>query len=242
MANQWFKFYGGEYLSDQKIERLTPTERSCWLTLLCLASMNESGVIKHLTVKTLLNKSGVQFDEHQAETWEESLGVLEKFEMLEMIERLDVNTIAVKNWNKRQDHNLTPAERMAKMRANKKDVTTNVTNVTLEENRIEENRIDKNIKGGVPYSEVFERFWLAYPEKIGKGKAYDSWKKISLPIQELCIQVIQSQVSANHFRGKDGVDYIPHPTTWLNQKRWEDEVKVKVDINKPKYIDLTKKM
>lgn len=148
MANLWFKFYGTEYLSDQKIERLNPVERSCWITLLCLASVNETGKIKHLTVQTLLNKSGVQFDPYHPEQWEEALSIFEKLEMLEMIQRVDVGTIVIKNWEKRQEHNLTVAERVAKSRAKKKAVTSNVTNVTTEKNRIEKNRIDINTNTG----------------------------------------------------------------------------------------------
>lgn len=162
MANQWFKFYGGEYLSDPKVERLTPSERSCWVTLLCMASMGEDGVIEFLTVESLLNRSGVQLDPYHPEEWEKGLGVLTKFKNLKMIDCKDDGTIIVKNWDKRQEHNLTPAERMAKMRAKAKQdkekqeesyksVTERVTNVTLEENRIEEKR---EILSELPMQEV----------------------------------------------------------------------------------------
>lgn len=148
MANQWFKFYGGEYLSDPKIERLNPIERSCWITILCMASMGDDGVIEFLTVESLLNRSGIQFDPYHPEDWEKALGVLIKFQNLKMIECDTEGRITVLNWEKRQEHNLTVAERVAKSRANKKsneNVTMNVTNVTTEENRIEENRIDKEL-------------------------------------------------------------------------------------------------
>lgn len=157
MANQWFKFYGGEYLSDPKIERLSPIERSCWITILCMASMGADGVIEYLTVESLLNRSGIQFDPYHPEEWEKALGVLVKFKNLKMIDCKDDGTIIVLNWEKRQEHALTPAERMAKMRAKAKEnkdkeavsyenVTKPVTNVTLEENRIEENREEKKIQ------------------------------------------------------------------------------------------------
>lgn len=148
MANQWFKFYGGEYLSDPKIERLSPVERSCWVTLLCLASMTSDGVVEFLTIESLLNKSGIQFNPYAPEEWEKSLSVLQKFQKMKMIELLDNGDIKLLNWEKRQEHNMTPAERMAKMRANKvktEVVTTNVTNVTSDKNRIEENIETENL-------------------------------------------------------------------------------------------------
>lgn len=142
MANQWFKFYGGEYLSDPKMDRLTVQERSCWLTLLCMASQT-NGVIKYISVEGLLAKSGVRFNPYDTTEWDNAQNVLKTFENYKMI-LIDKNgDVTIKNWNKRQDHYLTGAERVAKSRAKQKDVTMNVTNVTLEENRIEENRIEK---------------------------------------------------------------------------------------------------
>jgi hypothetical protein len=157
MANQWFKFYGGEYLSDPKIERLSPLERSCWITILCMASMGNSGVIEFLTVESLLNRSGIQFDPYHPEEWEKALSVLVKFKNLKMIDTNEEGRITVKNWEKRQEHNLTVAERVAKHRENKKgnkNVTTNVTNVTTEENRIEENRITLSAEAPESESEL----------------------------------------------------------------------------------------
>lgn len=141
MANLWFKFYGGDFLSDPKIERLTPAERSCWVTLLCLASMNGSGEIEFLTIESLLNKSGIQYDPYNPKEWENAVTVLNKFQKMKMI-TLDDDKIQILNWEKRQERNLTPAERMAKMRAKNKNqsVTSDVTNVTLEKKRKEKNR------------------------------------------------------------------------------------------------------
>ena len=116
---------------------------------------------------------------------------------------------------------------------------------SLDKNRIDKNRIDKNTntRREEGYTDDFELFWKEYPEKIGKGKAYDSWKKLSTDEKSKSMINIKLQVENNHFRNKSGVDYIPHPTTWLNQKRWEDEIKVekKLEIIKfDKYGNVTK--
>lgn len=166
MANQWFKFYGGEYLSDPKIERLSPLERSCWLTLLCLASMNGIGEIKFLTIESLLNKSGIQFNPYQPEEWEKALSVLTRFKKMEMIDLNDEGDIFIKNWEKRQEHNLTVAERVAKSRLKKKNVTNNVTNVTTEENRIDKNRI-KNTYGEFKNILLYDEEHKKLIEKLG---------------------------------------------------------------------------
>lgn len=152
-ANKWFKFYGGEYLSDPKIESLTLTERSCWITLLCLASMNsDDGVVEFLTVETLLNKSGIIFDPYHPEEWDKALSVLKKLERMRMILLHKNGDIEVINWNKRQETNLTDAERAKSYRDRKRIVTESsqivVTNVTQDKNRIDKNRIEeKRIHG-----------------------------------------------------------------------------------------------
>src|SRR3990167_6745915 len=111
MANQWFKFYGGEYLSDQKMLSLSACERSCWITLLCYASMN-SGSVKHITEGQIMSQSGIN---PHLEEWNETLGVLEKFKRLGMIE-IGGNIIRVKNWKKRQEVYSESWERVKKWR------------------------------------------------------------------------------------------------------------------------------
>lgn len=150
MANQWFKFYGAEYLSDPKMDRLSPLERSCWLTVLCLASMSEDGVIEFLTIESLLNKSGIQYDPYHPDEWEQALSVLTKFKKMRMIDLTYEGDIIILNWEKRQEKALSGYERVKRYRENKKKqeldneliTSDNVTdNTRIEENRIEENRI-----------------------------------------------------------------------------------------------------
>lgn len=147
MANQWFKFYGGEFLADTKISRLTPAERSCWVTLMCLASMSEDGVIKYLTVESLLDKSGIKWNPYDTGDYENCQNVLTTFSSLMMISvSNDVSEIKIINWSKRQETSLTNAERQSKFREKhkeNKDSNKKVTNECYKSNaRIEENRID----------------------------------------------------------------------------------------------------
>lgn len=127
-------------LADPKYQRLTAAERSCWVTLLCLASMDD-GVIRHCEEQYLITHSGI---EPTSSEWSKTLGVLIKFEMLGMI-TIEGFAIRIKNWDKRQESYLTNAERQARFRANHPKNTASlpprVTKVTS--NRIEENRIDK---------------------------------------------------------------------------------------------------
>jgi len=79
MANPWFKLYGVEMLSDPKYQRLNAGERSCWVTLLCLGSM-DNGIVKHCEEQYLISHSGIDVMEIN-----KYHGILVKFEMLGMI-------------------------------------------------------------------------------------------------------------------------------------------------------------
>lgn len=71
----------------------------------------------------------------------------------------------------------------------------------------------------------FETFWKAYPKKVGKRAALRAFKALGAerpPVAELVEALERHKKAAGWLveRGK----FIPHPTTWLNQGRWEDEL------------------
>lgn len=75
------------------------------------------------------------------------------------------------------------------------------------------------------YSEQFEQFWLAYPKRVGKGAAWKAWQKAKdKPPFAAIHAAIMAQTSTEQWRKADG-QFIPLPATWLNQRRWDDEVK-----------------
>lgn len=74
-------------------------------------------------------------------------------------------------------------------------------------------------------AELFSRFWKLYPRKVGKDKAEKAWAKIKLT-QPLFDEIIAALAKHSVTPGwtKDSGQFIPHASTWLNGKRWEDEV------------------
>ena len=73
--------------------------------------------------------------------------------------------------------------------------------------------------------ETFAVFWETYPLKVAKAKAQASWKKIK-PSGDLLgtiLAALESHKDSEQWQ-KDGGRYIPHPATWLNGRRWEDEL------------------
>lgn len=78
------------------------------------------------------------------------------------------------------------------------------------------------------YTEGFSCFWGIYPKKIGKGKAFEFWQKINpdIELQQKILIAVEQQKQTAQWR-KDSGQFIPHPATWLNQERWEDETGAK---------------
>lgn len=69
----------------------------------------------------------------------------------------------------------------------------------------------------------FEVFWKAYPRKTNKGFAKKVFDKLK-PTDDLLKKMLHSiEQQKPHWKDPQ---YIPHPSTWLNGERWEDEVSV----------------
>ena len=80
------------------------------------------------------------------------------------------------------------------------------------------------------YTSDFLQFYNAYPKRIGREPAWKAWQKLNgtRPDLSALIAKIDEMKKAEDWT-KDKGKYIPHPATWLNQKRWEDEgVKLEV--------------
>ena len=74
---------------------------------------------------------------------------------------------------------------------------------------------------------LFEKFWNEYPKKIGKKNTEKIFIKIN-PDTSMFEKIIQSLTLHKKTSGwsKDSGQFIPHPSTWLNQERWNDEIQV----------------
>lgn len=80
--------------------------------------------------------------------------------------------------------------------------------------------------------EGFGTFWSLYPRKVAKEVAMRSWCKLNLD-EETRVKLmkgLEDYKKTPQWKKDDGL-YIPHPATWLNQKRWEDEIQQKKEIN-----------
>jgi len=74
-------------------------------------------------------------------------------------------------------------------------------------------------------SPMFDDFWSIYPRKVAKQNAIKAWGKAGADDSQSLAETIIADVKRRkegEWRGREE-RYIPHPTTYLNQRRWEDE-------------------
>lgn len=75
---------------------------------------------------------------------------------------------------------------------------------------------------------LFDLFWEVYPKKVDKGKALTAWSKLCSkpPSQRPTWHAIKKAIILQKKSERwQTPKYIPHPTTWLNQRRWLDDPK-----------------
>ncbi len=72
--------------------------------------------------------------------------------------------------------------------------------------------------------ERFDRFWDAYPKKVGKDAAWRAWQK-RRPDESLVAAMVTAlawQARQDNWQREQG-RFVPNPATWLNAGRWQDE-------------------
>ncbi|MEN6334078.1 MAG: helix-turn-helix domain-containing protein [Phycisphaerales bacterium] len=109
-----------------------------------------------------------------------------------------------------------------------KDTTDSVKMTPPSEENSKENRKGTK-KENPPISpkgeDGFDRFWRVYPKRVAKEAARKAFARIAPDdaMLDRMIAAVKTQRDTNQWT-KDGGQYIPHPATWLNAHRWEDEV------------------
>jgi len=68
----------------------------------------------------------------------------------------------------------------------------------------------------------FKEFWREYPRKVGRFKAEKSWQRMSEAERRMAIDVMRLWKQTVQWQSDYGI-YIPHGSTFLNQKRYLDE-------------------
>lgn len=95
----------------------------------------------------------------------------------------------------------------------------------------EESTVEEEGEQGKPVSEKrsiaqpegFDRFWEAYPRKANKPAALKAFKRLRVgeALLSKILRALETYKGSEDWK-RDGGQYIPYPSSWLNGERWLD--------------------
>ncbi len=209
---RWFRLYN-EFAHDPKVQSMPEEMQRRLVMLYCLQC---EGCLGDLGDDELA--LALRIDRH----------ILSQTKELFLQKKFITENWKIRSWAKRQMQSDSSTLRMQRHRDKLKrhrDVTVTTPDTDTDTDTDKKPPIPPR---GVPYG--FDEFWKSYPRKVGRGAAEKVWIKIK-PNKEmvekiigaLCWQKEQEQWT------KDKGQFIPFPSTWLNQRRWEDEPTTKAE-------------
>lgn len=143
---EWFKFYHNKWLTDRAINNLCPQDRLCFITLLCVTSQSDArdGCVTHYSEHEIikLTQLDVNVTDDTESDYHRAIGFTQRLVDCGIIEMINTATIRIKNFEKRQDTMLSPAERSKKYR-DKKRVTTVTKKSDERTARVDKSRVEE---------------------------------------------------------------------------------------------------
>ena len=203
----WFRMYA-EFLTDPKVQMLSEVDQRRFIMLLCIRCCNDEE-----TLHETFDETTIAFQLRiSVEEWRQTLSHL-------MVKGLVNDYGHPLNWDKRQYHSDSSTARVRKHREMTKrfsndDVTPPDTDT------------DTDTDKKTPIT-PFDEFWSIWPKRRAKQEAMKAWKRLKVTdeLWPLIRLGIERGMQSRDWLKEDG-QFIPNPATWLNQRRWEDEVVV----------------
>ena len=99
------------------------------------------------------------------------------------------------------------------------------------------NLVRNNLGNNNTYKTIseFDKWWDKYPRKVEKYKAATLFSKIMNEVEfDTLIEATEKFAEAVKDKEKK---FIPHPTTWLNGRRWNDPIEAPQENNMKKALE-----
>lgn len=173
---EWFRFYN-EVRVDRKLDTLTGEQYRTWVNLMCYAAEQETrGTIPPMNTEKLAIECAKGDEELLTSTLNRLISPLE------IIERLEDDSLHFINWEKRQPNSDSSTERSRKSRQRSCNGDATVmqqecngfSSVSVSSSSLREG----DARGRDEYTPEFESFWKLYPHRKGNSKrdAFAKWK------------------------------------------------------------------
>lgn len=231
----YFPFYAGDWLSDEKLRTCSLAARGLWMDLLSLMHKNDRrGYLqvngKPMTAEQLSRVAGCPTDE-VLRLLEELVsagvpsvtgdGIVFSRRMAHDEQVRHVRSTAGKKGGKARTAKFCLSKTSSKTQAN---AQANAKQNSDSDSDSDSPLLSSSKEGGTGGEGPpgFARFWQAYPRKTAKQNALAAWKRLA-PGESLLAAILEAlEKHKDSEQWRRGI--ITHPATWLNQRRWEDEV------------------
>lgn len=225
MALPHFSFYPGDFLAG--VQGFTKPQRGDYITLLCYQWANGSIPTDEDELQMVCGgpvhpKVMAKFPDGKNARLEKERGRAE--------ERSDkAKSAADARWKPKHMPEQCSNDANAYPRAMRPHMRPHPPSICQQEQEQEQD-LEQGAKAptvgkptAVVYSADFEAFWSIYPKKTGKGAAWEAWQKRKKPVPDIdaILPALRRAMNSSQWI-KDGGQFIPMPTTWINQRRWED--------------------
>lgn len=199
----WSKFFWTDWLSDTGVRRCSLAARGLWMDMLCVAA-------QHVPIGYVaINGEGLSEDELARLVGSDSTSVAT------LIGELERNGVFSRN-----REGVIYSRRMIKDSKKAAVVTKNLPNGKQREN----GALAPRTLASSSWLIDFEKWWKVYPHKVGKGAAEKAFERalFTFPFPDRAVLQLISGVE-RYIASKPKDQPWCHPTTWLNQRRWEDQ-------------------
>lgn len=215
---------------------------------ICLKSLKTEGNLIRLVGENLIPydvNSLAKLTNTPVDTVRVAMDLFEKIGLVKIQETGEIYLAQIKEMIGKETDK---AELMRRKRAKDKLIGNDVTQmlpkrypeIEKEINKDKDKEKDTNIEIINDWEIKFDKFYKNYPKKVQKQNV-KKWFKKNNPNDEL-FNIIMNKLEefkqSNNWK-KDNGQFIPYPTTWLNQKRWEDET-IKQKSGFDDFIDMWK--
>lgn len=247
----WIKLYRKIQESWLWKEKRKFSKFEAWIDILLQANHKNTKIIINFKVVQVKKGSFITSETKLAQKWKwdrstvrRFLEMLEKEKMIRKNATTEYTTISIENWGlyqneeqekQQQDNSDTTAKQQRhNTDKNDKNDKNNIYNI-YGQNEFDQTEPSEPLME--KWEEQFEQFYKQYPKKV-KKKDVNKWFKKNKPSDELFSSMMGS---LEQFKGckdwlKDKGQYIPYPTSWLNQKRWEDEITEKLNTKQDSFL------
>lgn len=211
-----FQFYPADWRKDPQLQMCDMATQGIWINVLCcMWEANEEGKLEGSwqDFARLLGVSEAEFKKFYLQAKRHQF-----CDVSHDVTKCNGNVTIIN----RRMHSVFLKREGGKLRQRKLRAQDSNAEVTIPSSSSSSTSSSKNPPNPPDW---FEQFWKIYPRKAGKGKARESFQKIS-PNSGLFAKIltaVQQQIKSEQWE-KDNGKFIPYPATWLNQGRWDDEL------------------